>query len=85
MIRVRYIIDYSEQPFGTVDATIKEDRETLSEYGAVVDTQRSGTGEAIYAYTVQFETEDGWEAYEQAHETLGRLTLDNSTLERIKE
>lgn len=85
MIRVRYIIDYSEQPFGEVEETIRQDREVLSEYGAVVDTQRSGTGEAVYAYTVEFETEDGWEAYEQAHETLGRLSLDTSTLERVTE
>lgn len=85
MVRVRYIIDYSEQPFGEVDQVIAQDREVLSEYGAVVDTQRSGNGEAIYTYTVEFETEDGWEAYEQAHETLGRLALDSSTLERVQD
>lgn len=82
-IKVEFVIDYSVQSYGAAEEIIAEDRAILCEYGAIVKEDRKGEGGAIYVYHVEFETEDGWEAYEQAHETCARLTLDTSELRRL--
>ena len=84
MTRVEFIINYGEQPFGAVEQIIAEDRDKLSEYGAIVGERRVGEGQATYIYTVEFETEDGWEAYEQAQETAQGLTLDSVSMRKVE-